>query len=167
MKHYIITLIVCVVAVLGCVIFFANARKNPENDTIKEVTVSADGTTNEQIKDITLGLNPSQQQEYEIHLKCTSEGKYRINLSFKERNNGNMKKFVNVAVSADGKSVYSGTLTELLDGGKDISFDSDIKTDTPTKIKITYSMSHEVGNEAQGTLSTFDILLSAQGTAVS
>ena len=131
------------------------------HDNFEEnVTVKSEGITNTVITVNDLKLNPSGQCEYTINLVCAASGDFDVTLDYMETENGGMKSFVYVNVSADGETVYNGTLSELLDTETKINFKAYLTAKQPVLIKIIYEMPENVGNEAQGTYSDFKINLS-------
>ena len=137
-------------------IFFLEDAKQrfPEDIEVKE-----NGVTEGIMEVRDLKLHPSESREYSVNLYCEASGSYYIDLDFEETADGGLKPFIRVLVSADGMPVYSGELTELLDGEGKISFEGELlsKDDEPYVISVQYLMPYDVGNEAQGTYADFDV----------
>lgn len=135
-------------------IFFVERAKETFPDNI---TVSSEGTTDSLIPIRNLRLSPTESKEYSVNLVCEASGSFYITLSFEELADGGMKEFINVTVRADGELLYEGTLIELLDGDVTIDFEGELHATEPLAVSITYEMPREVGNEAQGTYSDFNL----------
>lgn len=125
----------------------------------KNIKVKGDGITESILPIRDLRLNPTESKEYSVELVCDASGAYDISLDFEELANGGMKPFVNVTVKAGGEVVYEGGLEALLDGDRVLQFEGTLYATDPLVISICYLMPHDIGNEAQGTYSDFDIHL--------
>ena len=147
-------LLIAVMAVM--LIFFLNKVKE---DFSENITVSADGVTEETLSVRDLKLVPAESKEYSVNLVCEASGNFCIYLNCEEKEDGGMKPFVEVTVKANGEAVYEGTLAELIDSGKTVEFEGELKSTEPLVVTIVYEMPREIGNEAQGTYSDFDIHL--------
>ena len=125
----------------------------------KNITVDADGVTEEVLAVRELMLNPTESKEYSVNLVCAASGAYRIFLDYEEKSDGGMKPFVDVIVKSNDKVVYSGNLVELIDGKKTVEFDGELFAEDPLVVTVCYTMPGSVGNEAQGTFTDFDVRL--------
>jgi hypothetical protein len=67
-----------------------------------------------------------------------------------------MKQFVDVQILYAEEVIYDGTLTDLL-GGREILKELSLERGVLYDLTFIYSMSDEVGNEAQKTTTSFDI----------
>jgi hypothetical protein len=123
------------------------------------ITVSENGVTESVLKVRDLRLNPTESKEYSVKLICEATGSYLITLDYNETSDGGMKRFVNVKVKCGGEVVYEGPLAPLLDSDYAIEFEGELDSEEPLPICITYDMPRDVGNEAQGTFSDFDVTL--------
>lgn len=117
--------------------------------------MKTDGVTHEVFEVKTLSLFPSDEKTFSISVKSDIAGKFSVSLSFEEIYDGGMKNFVLVEISSDGKSVYDGTLSELLNG-KTVNFDENLSK-TQKTIEIKYNMPLDVGDEAQNTSTKFNV----------
>ena len=125
----------------------------------KNITVDADGVTEEVVAVRELMLLPTESKEYSINLVCAASGAYRIFLDYEEKADGGMKPFVDVVVKSDDKVVYSGNLAELIDGKRTVEFEGELFAKDPLVVTVCYEMPGGVGNEAQGTFADFDVRL--------
>ena len=126
------------------------------------IMVRANGITESIIDVDGLYLRPAGISEYDINLVCAATGSYYVYLDYEEKADGGMKEFVHVVIESDGEPVYEGSLSALLAEGEDekiVEYISDLDDDEPNVITIRYSMSDLIGNEAQGTYSSFRIHL--------
>ncbi len=120
-----------------------------------EITVKTDGVTHEVFEVKTLTLFPSDEKTFSISVQSDIAGKFSVSLSFEEAYDGGMKKFVLVTIASDGKQVYDGTLSELLNG-KIVKFDENLSK-AQKVIEIKYTMPIGVGDEAQNSSAKFII----------
>ena len=137
------------------IVFLGQAKE----DFPKDITVSADGTTETVMSVRELKLSPTESKEYSVNLVCAASGSYLVSLDFEQENDGGMKAFVDVTVKHDDEVVYEGGLLELLDSDVIIDFESELHAKEPVVITVCYEMPYDVGNEAQGTYASFDIHL--------
>ena len=129
-------------------------------DTFAEnITVSSEGVTESLLPVRDLRLHPTESKEYSVNLVCAASGGFHVTLDFEEKADGGMKEFVTVTVRCDGELLYEGPLTELLDGDVAVQFEVELYEKDPRVISFTYTMPRDVGNEAQGTYSDFDMHL--------
>lgn len=156
-KHITIPIIIICIAVVVTLcfwVFLINAyQKFP-----KTVKVSADGVTEETFTVTGLTLYPSQSKEYSIDLICDVTGDFQVDLFYSETADGGLKDYVNVTVSS-GEYLFEGGLADLYASDSGVSSQSTIWASNPTTVSIVYAMPSGVGNEAQNTYSTFDVLL--------
>ncbi len=129
------------------------------------VIVEGDGVVDKTLSVSSLTLNPGEEVEYEILLKSEIDGSFTVSLDFIEMVDGGLNSFVNVEISSNDNAVHDGTLRDLLSSTA-ISFEEILDAKAPVKIKITYKMPVETGNEAQGTTASFNIRLIIQKSAV-
>ncbi|MBR5140665.1 MAG: hypothetical protein IKV16_06370 [Clostridia bacterium] len=135
-----------------------------EEDFPKDIRVKQDGVTQTILPIRDLRLNPTESKEYTVDLFCAASGSYNVSLDYTEMADGGMKPFVNVIVRVNGALMYEGGLDSLLTTDEVISFETELSADDPVVLSLTYLMPREIGNEAQGTYSDFNILLSIKKT---
>ena len=144
-------------------VFLEKAHDDFPND----ITVVEDGVTESILPVRDLMLNPTESKEYSVNLYCAASGSYYVYLDYEETEDGGMKHFVDVTVKANDTVVYEGKLDKLIDDPDEIiQFEGELnaKSKDPFVISITYLMPREIGNEAQGTYSDFDIHLTIKKT---
>lgn len=142
-------------------VFLEKAHDDFPND----ITVVEDGVTESILPVRDLMLNPTESKEYSVNLYCAASGSYYVYLDYEETEDGGMKHFVDVTVKAGDTVVYEGKLDKIIDDPNEIiQFEGQLKAKEPLTISITYLMPSEIGNEAQGTYSDFDIHLTIKKT---
>lgn len=151
----IVAFLLFVVLSVILIVFLIRAHENFE----KNIKVKENGVTEAVFAVRDLALVPTESREYHINLVCEASGGYHVFLDYNEKKDGGMKHFVEVTVKVDGKTVHVGSLAELIDDGKTVTFDSELYADDPVVITVVYRMPDDVGNEAQGTYADFDICL--------
>ena len=122
------------------------------------IVVNEDGVTESIIPVRDLMLVPTETKEYSVDFFCAASGTYEFDVSYVETEDGGMKSFVNVTLTFDDEVIYHGPLAELLDTDKVIEFDGYLNDDDPVRVLFAYEMPYEIGNEAQGTWSDFNIV---------
>ena len=154
-SFYILIVAVLLLSIMAMmlIVFLHRADENFEGS----IMVNENGITETLIPVRDLTLVPGTTKEYDINLICEATGSYFIHVDLEESRDGGMKEFVDVLVEFDGVRVYEGKLTELLDEGKVIETVGELHASEPLIVTLRYSMSVEVGNEAQGTSSDFDV----------
>ena len=149
-----------VIGAMACmlIVLVMNAYdKFPERIKVRE-----DGVTEDVFTVRNLQLCPDQSKEYDVDLVCDASGAYNVTLTYEELKPGTMKHYVDVVVSVEDETVYTGKLSTLMDKKETISFDGTLMSRTPLTVTIKYLMPYETGNEAQGTTADFDIHLKIQ-----
>ena len=151
----IVGMLVLVMMSIMLVVFLDKAH----DDFPKDVTVSANGVTEKLLNVRNMTLLPTDKREYSVNFYCAASGLYDMEIDYIEKKDGGMKSHVNVSILFDGDVVYSGRLSELLDKERDpiVKFDGQLHETKPMTVTFVYEMPGEVGNEAQGTWSDFDI----------
>lgn len=131
-----------------------------KNENIKNITLSGDGISTETLAVSLENFYPTLTENYNINLRCTVSGTYKVKLQLEKTGDGTLDKYLNLQVVCDNKEIASGKLSEFLQG-KLIEFECAI-SDTAVKIEIRFTMPQEVGNEGQNTAVDFNIILSAE-----
>ena len=62
-----------------------------------------------------------------------------------------------MTITADGAVVYQGSLQDLINNGLKVNFKGELQAKEPLVLTFHYEMPREIGNEAQGTYSDFDV----------
>lgn len=156
----IISFLVIAAFAVMLIIYVGNA-KTTFSENIK---VSQDGLTEDVIAVRDLRLNPTESKEYSVNLVCAASGTFAFDLNFIEKIDGGLKPFINVTITADGNVVYQGTLEDLINNGLTVSFKGELHAKEPLVLTFHYEMPREIGNEAQGTYSDFDINIKVEKT---
>ncbi len=127
-----------------------------------EITVEENGITETVIPIRDLVLTPGAEKDYDVNLYCRATGSYHVMIEYTEDVDGGMKHFVDTTVEFDGEVIYHGPLTELIDEGLTIEFDTILDDAVPATLVFRYVMPLETGNEAQGAFSDFDITITVE-----
>ena len=152
----IVALLILAIMSVILITFLIKAKE----DFPKDIRVKQDGVTETILPIRDLRLNPTESKEYSIDLYCAASGAYDVYLDYIEKADGGMKPFVEVTVKVGGEVKYEGNLKTLIDNDEIIHFEADLRAKDPVVLSITYLMPREIGNEAQGTYSDFDVELS-------
>ena len=135
------------------IIFVGTAKR----DFSENIKVRQDGLTEGVIPVRDLRLNPSESKEYSVDMVCAASGTFAFELSYEEKTDGGLKQFINVTITADGAVVYQGSLQDLINNGLKVNFKGELQAKEPLVLTFHYEMPREIGNEAQGTYSDFDV----------
>jgi hypothetical protein len=127
-------------------------------NVIEEITIDRDGVSELTLEVDDLRLVPASEKEYIVEMKAKATGHYTLSMFYYETDDGGMSQYVDVVISYMDNVVYEGRLSELI-RGKEILCDIDLLDGSITELKFCYKMSEEVGNEAQGTTTSFNISL--------
>ena len=135
-----------------------------------KTTVLEDGSVDVVIKDNAsvekefdlAGINPGEQQEFLLRLSPKRRGAYEVELGFREIENNGLKELLSVRIFMNEETVFDGTMAELLESEQTVRFECSPADGAPTNVKVVYSMSEEIGNEAMGTWLDFRMLLTAR-----
>ncbi len=129
-------------------------------DFEKDVTIVLDGETLKSLDVSLTGFYPGMSKEYVIALKCEAEGEYEVSLSFEKKGTGELQNYIQTEIEVDGERVAMSELKSFFDGETAV-FDCNLTKSKSVKLVIRYTMPQEVGNEAQGATSDFDLVVSA------
>ena len=154
----IVSLLLIAAMAVTLIVFLEKAKE----DFPKNITVDGDGVTESILPVRDLSLNPTESREYSVNLVCAASGSYIITLDYVEKVDGGMKPFVNVTVTCGELTLYTGSLSDLLDTDIVLKMEGDLYAEDPLTLTFRYEMPESVGNEAQGTYSDFDIDLKIQ-----
>ena len=158
MKNRSINILITAFVLLGILAFSLAIFIQWAHEVFRDgITVSENGVTESVIKVRDLKLNPTESKEYSVNLVCEATGSYFITIDYTETEDGGMKDFVNVKVRCNDEVVYEGSLAALINTDEVIEFEGELDAEDPLPVYITYEMPKDVGNEAQGTFSDFDI----------
>ena len=109
-----------------------------QENVLDEVVIKRDEVTEVELVVDDLQITPGAKKDYNVVLKAKDTGNYQLSILYDETVNGGMK-------DVDGYEIV-----------KNISIERGVLYD----LTFEYSMSDTVGNEAQKTTTSFDILIS-------
>ena len=106
-----------------------------------------------------LGLAPGESCSYTLVVDVKDAKAYDLSLAFYEKQDGALADYARVRIESNGEVLRDQLLSEL--------FDDNLLTLSGKKrerVKITYYLPAEVGNEAQEAEAIFELLVSASNT---
>lgn len=156
-KRYILALALIAAIIFGIVLVIVQC--NADESFVRNVTLSENGVTQEELTFSASGLKPGDRRDYTLNLKCNVDGTYAIDLAFSEEKDGGLRNFITVTLTYEG-SRAEYTLDELFNG-QIVDFNCDIAS-APAEIHLIFTMPSEVGNEAQGADTDFIVILTAE-----
>ena len=134
-------------------------------DEIK-IELGGDSTQSEQVTELAVeGLNlyPGGYKECKLVFDATVDGEFAVDLAFKETEVGMLRQFIDVEIVCQNKTIVKG-LSELFEeyekSGKTQQITIALKKGESASLVIRYCMPEEVGDEAQGATSKFNLVYS-------
>ncbi len=128
---------------------------------VDDVTVIIDGKTQKEL-DVTLSdFLPGDSKSYTVQMKNGAEDALTVEMSFEKADTDTLAPFIDVEVSINGEKVDNAKLNEYLQG-KTISFPNEFVAGSTHEVQITYSMSIDVGDEAQKTTADFQVVFNSK-----
>ncbi len=149
---YIMIIISIVITLCGVVIF---GRLQNNNNLEQNTVIEINGETSKTLKAQIKGLYPGKTEEYTILLKGDSTEEYAITLKFFGDDGGKLKNYLVVEIVTENNAIEK-PLQELLNGDF-ISLGQGV-----SKIRISYTMPFDTGDEAQGVSVAFYLELNAK-----
>lgn len=143
--------------ILSTVLYYVNRKTTSENFT---VVLKKDTLTAAPFSVVLTGMRPGEQEEYTVLLKAEREAERKIYMEFTETENKGLPQFVEIEIFANGESVAKMPLEDIFEADP-VCFTCHASMKEPVQIKIVYLMSLDVGNEAMGTSSKFEIKISS------
>ncbi len=150
--------IVCIAAVATVSVGAITWAYNNRNGNPMEKTVVLNGETQTESTVRLTDMYPGFSTSYQIQLKGKSDERYALTVSFEKTGEVSLAPFVDVSLYYGGERIADGKLSEFLEG-KGGSVDAEFSSSKTQQIEIVYSMSEEVGDEAQNTTADFKVVL--------
>lgn len=122
----------------------------------KDITLSEDGTVQEEMEFSLEGMYPGKSAEYSVHFGGVA-GDFELSLSFRADGDTGLAQYVDAVLELNGEKVAEGRLSELL-GGEAVSLSL---SGDESVLVIRYTMPLEVGNEAQELVADFAVEIEA------
>lgn len=151
-----------VVTIAVCVFLIVHLQsKRDKGESLLNVTLSTEGVTQERLEFEALSLSPGQSREYTVNVSGGMDCPYAISLAFTQTAESTMRDFVNVKVYANGELLADSSLASLF-AGETIALSHTFGKDETLGITVRYEMPESVGDEAQGTSASFDLVMTAR-----
>lgn len=107
-----------------------------------------------------LSLVPGESSEYNLYLSSQYEDDYLISLQFSETEDRMLKEYAFVRVECEGEVLCDKRLSEVLDS-EPLTCTRKLSEDSECKVKVTYYLPADVGNEAESTSTDFSLMILA------
>ena len=144
------------VLLCGCVLAYVASESNYGNIINLDIE---DGEC-EKVEFKEFYILPGESCSYVLRLNMKTYGNYSLNLDFERVSSQNLEKYVNVKILVGGRTLCDTPLSELLsDENQGINYL--MSSWLPENVEIIYYIPEEVGNEAQGAYTTFDLNITA------
>lgn len=149
----------CIAAMTGMGIIYYTQTAKDGFELGESVTLRPEGETTITQEVAELSLIPGTSQSYSVEMKCMAENTYAINVSFTETGSSSLRGFAFVEAYLDGILLGKASLDDLLGG---MTFDTECKlyASSAAVLELRYNMPLEIGNEAEGTVASFDVNIS-------
>ena len=151
------SIMIVVGIILSTVLYYVNRKTSSENFT---VILKEDTLTAAPFSVALTGMRPGEPEEYTVLLKAEKEAERKIYMEFREIENKGLPQFVEIEIFANGESVAKMPMEDIFEA-EPVCFTCRASMKEPVQIKIVYLMSQDVGNEAMGTSSKFEIKISS------
>lgn len=137
-----------------------NYTQNRENTT--KITFTED-KTEQTVEFREMLIHPGETHDYSINITNKFEGECKMSIVFDEYKPNllanELKKYVYVTVSLDGKMIAENILLEELFKTTLPEQNCILDADEPLELKLSFHMPREIGNEAEFTEAFFDLVL--------
>ncbi len=155
---YLLLLSLATLTILGTMIGFQ--ALNDQKEFSDEKTIVVDEKEQTEMSVNLVGIHPGETMAYQINLKSNEGDFFNITMDFTKAGDDSLAKFIDVEIRLNGKKTRAAKLSEYLNG-EQVAFSINYAGINKAEIEILYSMSLDVGDEAQNTSADFTILLSA------
>ncbi len=132
-----------------------------QNDFSKTIRLQENGVTQEKFEIDGLNLKPGDNREYELKYSCVGGGLYDLTFEFNSKALGGMEKYIVVEVEDSNRKV-SLPLNTLFEKGNPIEITINLNEKLEETVYLRFIMPVEVGNEAQGTTTSFWVQMTAK-----
>ena len=154
-KEKILFIIISIAVTFSLLIIFIpfinnNTKKSSfsieSNEPIKNNTISISN----------LNLKPGLSKSSNIKFICKKSGNYYIDFDFSEKGIGDINQYVLLTIIKDDEILFNDYLNVLFDNN-DFYIQDDFKKDDSMNLEFKFEMPEDVGNEAEGKMTNFDI----------
>lgn len=157
-----VTLVMTVIIFTGAAFTTFLLLYDDNRDVIK---VSLEAGVPETVEFESLAMIPGEIVTFETQLFSDISSKCTLDIAFEEHaeqaKNSNLKDFVVAAIHVNGEFLCEKPLAELLDGEVLTLDGCKLNKNDPFNITFTFIMPLDVGNEAQGADTIFNVVLTA------
>lgn len=133
---------------------------NSQSSFSKEIELTQDGATQENLSINIEGVYPTKSVEYSVKFGSKATKSYDVELSFEQSGETDMAQYLELSIVLNGDTVESGNLQEYL-SGKVVALDLAMQKSEPAVLILRYTMPSEVGNEAQNLSVDFIVNITA------
>ncbi len=148
---YILTAVLVCVTVAGIVI--GSVVLNRQNSFQKDITLSGDSATQEEMKVDLSGIAPGDSVEYTVNFNGDSAQGYDLNLVFRKGSDVALAKYLDLELELNGTNIQEKSLEEYMDG-EPVKLELEGSENT---LVFRYEMPESVGNEAQEKVADFTV----------
>lgn len=132
-----------------------------QNEFVKSIRLQENGITEEKMEITGLNLKPGDQREYELTYSCSGGGTYDLAFVFKTTKAGGMEQYIVVELECGDRKV-TVPFAEILEDERGIETTLYLDEKKEDVVYLRFRMPVEVGNEAQGTTTDFQVIMTAK-----
>ncbi len=156
---YILTLSLVVMTVIGIVIGVYN--KVGEQKLQNETTIELGEQKQTEMKIDLTGIHPGDSTSYKINLNANKGDAYISSITFEKTGTDSLAPFIDVEIKIGDERIDGARLSDYL-GGRRAEFTADFSDTDSLQVEIIYSMSVDIGDEAQNTTADFKTVLNVE-----
>ena len=157
----ILILVLCSLSVLGCGTTGYMLLTMQDEDNRIEVTVAPDASQHLEFR--CRDLKPGQTVTYTVVLNTDIADMYDVALTYEE-DDGALQRYVTTEITYLEESYLNVPLTEAFALEEPVMLTGSISKEVALEFNVSFTMPSEVGNEAQGLESVFDLVLVVSNT---
>ena len=148
--------ILSILLIFGLALFIIMLLNSNHRNNIFEVKIESG--QNKIVEFKSLAIIPGEEYGYTLKLKADITAYYDLTFKFEENEVSHLKNFLFIKIILDNEEIYNKQFKECLNEQINLSYQ--LYDDKYVDFKIVYYMPKEIGNEAAGTKSSFELKLS-------
>ncbi len=156
---YILAVAMILVTVVGIGIGIWSYTSHDAYINEKEITLS--DQTSSTLEVHLGGITPGDKVDYTLHLNANRGDGFQVEMQFAGTGNTALAPYIDVEILLGTETVVSASLADLLEG-ESASFSADFTNTKNVDVTVIYKMKTSVGNEAQGAIADFDVILNSK-----
>lgn len=147
-------------SVMGVAIGFTAYYSRQDSVTVLDSVELPEGEDSAS-KSIEISLDsfyPGVSRSYVIAFSCPSDGDYKLSFTFDGSEEGTLQNFLSAQISIGEEVLFDKLLKEYYAAEEAFSYTAHVDGKSSLNVRISYSMSEDVGDEAQGAVTDFELV---------